>query len=263
MEKLRRLAILLASVSVSVGLVASFLSLWSAKELDETVEKDRLSFSIVEHVCSNKRTALERTQCQRDDVEWARRQLRSSESRQAIYRNDAGQFLFAGFAGAGFVGLTFIAVAYVIGSRGASTNAGANPFIEDKPQSINTSARALVWKAAINWNGFHGRASRPEYWWTLLSFTILISLIEQLGSAAGAGFGQSNAQGFLALLLILAAGFSLVVIASVTVRRLHDVDRAGPWAILILCLPIFGGLLGIVWLTKKGDAYENRFGPPN
>jgi uncharacterized membrane protein YhaH (DUF805 family) len=47
---------------------------------------------------------------------------------------------------------------------------------------------------------------------------------------------------------------------AVMVRRLHDTNMSGWWALTSL-IPILGGLLLLVPLVKKGTPGENRFGP--
>jgi uncharacterized membrane protein YhaH (DUF805 family) len=122
---------------------------------------------------------------------------------------------------------------------------------------------------------FSGRASRPEYWWFLL-LTAVASLIG----------------GVLLLVLILPS-------FAVTVRRLHDLDRSGWWALVPaagltvpfalfmsvmrdsaayqsgdtdlnpLTLILYGGafvvvglqLLLLYWFTQPGTPGPNRFGP--
>lgn len=46
---------------------------------------------------------------------------------------------------------------------------------------------------------------------------------------------------------------------SVSVRRLHDIDRTGWWLLLGL-IPILGWIVLIVFACQKGTAGANRFG---
>ncbi len=54
--------------------------------------------------------------------------------------------------------------------------------------------------------------------------------------------------------------FSIPFFAA-SVRRFHDLNRTGWWA-LILLIPFIGTLLGIVLACLKGTPGDNRFGPP-
>lgn len=89
-----------------------------------------------------------------------------------------------------------------------------------------------------NYTNFKGRASRAEYWWWILFIVILNTLLSNINK------GFADLGSLLTLLPTLA----------VAVRRVHDVNRIG-WFILV---PIYNLVLGL----RRGDAGENRFGPP-
>ncbi len=62
---------------------------------------------------------------------------------------------------------------------------------------------------------------------------------------------------------LLSAGVSLFHILpslSLTVRRLHDIDKDG-WFLLFLLIPIVGPILLLIWMLTPGTPGENRFGP--
>jgi uncharacterized membrane protein YhaH (DUF805 family) len=89
-----------------------------------------------------------------------------------------------------------------------------------------------------NYANFKGRASRAEYWWWALFTVILSSLLSSINSSLGD----------------LGSLVTLLPSIAVAIRRVHDVDRAG-WFIF---LPFYNLYL----LLRRGDAGENRFGPP-
>ena len=89
-----------------------------------------------------------------------------------------------------------------------------------------------------NYTNFKGRASRAEYWWWAL-FTVILSI---LLSAINSSLGD------------LGSLVTLLPSIAVAIRRVHDVDRAG-WFILV---PFYNLYL----VLRRGDAGENRFGPP-
>lgn len=101
---------------------------------------------------------------------------------------------------------------------------------------------------------FSGRARRAEYWWWVL-FTIIGNAI--FGVTDTVFFGVPEVTGPTAGL------FSLVTFLpglSVWVRRLHDVNRSGWWAWLIL-IPLIGWVILLYWAIKGGTEGANRFGP--
>jgi len=88
---------------------------------------------------------------------------------------------------------------------------------------------------------FTGRASRSEYWFFVL-FSIIVQLLANaIGIAAG-----SEAIIWLVYLVFLIPSIS------VTVRRMHDVDKSG-WFQLI---PIYNFVLAVT----PGTVGSNRFG---
>ena len=101
-----------------------------------------------------------------------------------------------------------------------------------------------------NYANFEGRASRSEYWWFYGFFVALLLTI------------------FVASLVWQAALFTLwgiyltamlTPLLAVTVRRLHDLDRPGKWAILAL-IP-FAGIRLTRLLVQPGTPGTNRYGP--
>ena len=94
----------------------------------------------------------------------------------------------------------------------------------------------------IKYTEFSDRSSRSEFWLFTL-FTVIAGLvaafIPPLDSIVG--------------LVLLVPGLS------VSVRRLHDVNRSGWW--LLIELTVIGIFLVLYWCCKKGDEGENRFGP--
>ena len=110
-------------------------------------------------------------------------------------------------------------------------------------------------KSCFNkYGNINGRATRSEYWyWTL--FVILVSVvtfiidISLLGSSIDDEFTPLNSIWSLAVLI---PGIT------VTIRRLHDVNRSGWWILIIFT--VIGIIPYFYWLVKGSDANENSFG---
>jgi len=101
-----------------------------------------------------------------------------------------------------------------------------------------------------NYVNFSDRASRSEYWYFLLFYNI--------GVFAGVAIDT-----WIIGLPIIAWTFILATILpllSVSVRRLHDLDRSGWWVLLDL-VPLVGWIILLVWFCTKGTDGPNRFGP--
>jgi uncharacterized membrane protein YhaH (DUF805 family) len=90
---------------------------------------------------------------------------------------------------------------------------------------------------------FKGRASRSEYWWFIL-FSFILQIVAQLIN--------QNLVAVVAIALLLPS-------LAVLVRRLHDIDYSGWWALLLL-VPLIGPIVLIIFAATKGTVGPNRFG---
>jgi uncharacterized membrane protein YhaH (DUF805 family) len=99
---------------------------------------------------------------------------------------------------------------------------------------------------------FSGRSIRSEYWYFTLYVFIFNIILGLLEFVIGPGFV------ILSVLLIMA--FIFIPSISVTVRRLHDTDRSGWWALLLI-VPLIGFLVLLIFLCQRGTPGPNRFGP--
>jgi uncharacterized membrane protein YhaH (DUF805 family) len=98
------------------------------------------------------------------------------------------------------------------------------------------------------------RASRREFWW--YNFVVVVIFI---GSGL-LSFLLSDAP--QDVMPVIYAAMCLVLLCpsySVLVRRLHDTGRCGWWVILLF-LPVIGWLVLLVFLVRKGQECENRYG---
>ena len=97
---------------------------------------------------------------------------------------------------------------------------------------------------------FSGRAQRSEFWWFYL-FNIIGSVVTNIIDTSIIGMPATSILWMLGLLL---PGIS------VSVRRMHDLDKSG-WWIFIVLIPIVGIILYIYWFVQRGTVGSNRFGP--
>lgn len=109
---------------------------------------------------------------------------------------------------------------------------------------------------------FSGRASRPEYWWWILSLVILLfatQIIDGLLIAPLLGFNTFQQDAGQPLSFLAALGLILPTFA-VGARRLHDVGKSGWWLLLAL-IPILGALALLYFHVQPSDE-TNKFGSP-
>ncbi len=97
-----------------------------------------------------------------------------------------------------------------------------------------------------------GRARRAEYWWFFL-FMIAVSLV--LSVVDSILFGPDF--GILGSLFALGVFLPAICVA---IRRLHDRDMSGWWALLYF-IPVLGSLILLVVYALPGTSGPNRFGP--
>lgn len=103
---------------------------------------------------------------------------------------------------------------------------------------------------------FNGRARRKEYWFFTL-FNIIVAFV--LGFADGM-FGTFYPNAGIGLLGGLYALAVLIPGIAVMVRRLHDTNRSG-WMALLLIIPLIGPIIIIVFMCLDSTPGENKFGP--
>ena len=111
-------------------------------------------------------------------------------------------------------------------------------------------------KALKNYVGFSGRARRKEYWmYTLFTiiFMVIAYMIDHWLGLASERNGYGPVYGLYALATFLPS-------LAVTVRRLHDTDRSGWWALIGL-IPLLGAIVLLVFMVLEGTRGSNRFGP--
>ena len=130
-----------------------------------------------------------------------------------------------------------------------------------------------------------GRASRSEYWWfvlfvALVPTIVMFFLFFVVVLLGGGNLAESNS--FVILILLISFGPAVVALTTVSVRRLHDLNKSG-WYVaiyyaldLIAILPVISPTLSniLLWLSSgfyiyltvifmfKGSNKKNKYGSP-
>ncbi|MFC5496205.1 DUF805 domain-containing protein [Caenimonas terrae] len=92
---------------------------------------------------------------------------------------------------------------------------------------------------------FNGRAARPEFWWFVLFWIVVLAVT-----------------GLVSKYLYAIAALALVVPGlAVGARRLHDTGKSG-WYQLIGLIPLVGGLVVLYLMAQQGEPAANRWGSP-
>lgn len=113
-------------------------------------------------------------------------------------------------------------------------------------------AYELFWK---NFANFSGRSRRAEYWWALLDLCIINVIFDMIAL-------QISNPTIATIAKILFRTYylaSLIPMISLSVRRLHDIDKSGWWYLLVF-IPAFGPLALFIFHSREGTDGFNRYG---
>ena len=109
---------------------------------------------------------------------------------------------------------------------------------------------------------FKGRSRRSEYWFIQLFLIITNLAAAAIDLALMNGdvdrFIANGGGGILGLIWILV---TILPALAVLVRRLHDTNRSGWWALIGL-VPLVGGVVLFVFSVLDSTAGENQYGTP-
>ena len=111
---------------------------------------------------------------------------------------------------------------------------------------------------------FTGRASRGEFWWWYLGYTIITMVLYfltlGLGLATAGESGQFGAGGVIfGILLGLWFLATIVPTIAVTIRRLHDAGFSG-WFYLLTLVGV--GIVVIILCALETSPKAVQYGPP-
>jgi uncharacterized membrane protein YhaH (DUF805 family) len=122
----------------------------------------------------------------------------------------------------------------------------------EPPQTGFVSAIKKGFRGYVVWNA---RSTRSEYWWWSL-FAIIVALVATVidsvvfsSNSMTGGIGPVGAITSLALFL---PGLS------VWIRRLHDTDRTGWWAWIVL-IPFVGVIIALVFALLPSKVGPTRW----
>ena len=110
-----------------------------------------------------------------------------------------------------------------------------------------------------NWNKFSGRANRSEFWYFTLIYAVILLVLSFIDvSYLGHDTLDPKSIGISQTIFEL---LTLIPSLSLTVRRLHDVNKSG-WNMLWI-LTIIGAFYVIYLNILKGSAEDNSYGSPS
>ena len=141
--------------------------------------------------------------------------------------------------------------------------------------SFIESIKTVLSKYAV----FNGRARRSEYWWYVLAYGIVYTVLYVALVAPGlAEYSAATSEYLMAgdaaapmpampgslttgYIILSIAGLALLLpTLGVTVRRLHDTGKSGFWVLIGLILFV-GQIILIVFTAANGTPGPNQHGP--
>jgi uncharacterized membrane protein YhaH (DUF805 family) len=152
-------------------------------------------------------------------------------------------------------------------TRDGPTKGEDQPYREEREGALIEAVKTCVWR---NFAVFSGRSDRTEYWYFAIFYMIVSLVIFSAVSPLSQGVmlmelhGEMSASDADVVTLILSAPSTLWTLAmlpptlAATSRRLHDVGRSGWWQ-LIMCVPVAGWVVLLIWLLGRSAPGRNRF----
>jgi uncharacterized membrane protein YhaH (DUF805 family) len=111
-----------------------------------------------------------------------------------------------------------------------------------------------------NYTNFKGRARRSEYWFIqlfLVATNIAVAVIDlALMNGDVERFIANGGGGIVGLIWIFA---TIVPAIAVLIRRLHDTNRSGWWALIGL-VPLAGAIVLLVLTVQDSNKGVNKYG---
>ncbi|KGA12868.1 hypothetical protein GM51_21110 [freshwater metagenome] len=111
-----------------------------------------------------------------------------------------------------------------------------------------------------NYTNFKGRARRSEYWFIqlfLIATNIAVAVIDlALMNGDVERFIANGGGGIVGLIWIFA---TIVPALAVLIRRLHDTNRSGWWALIGL-VPLAGAIVLLVFTVEDSNKGVNKYG---
>jgi len=114
-----------------------------------------------------------------------------------------------------------------------------------------------------NYAKFRGRASRSEYWFSILAYALIQNVLSLILIFTMNFTTEENINNFYYLVIyFVSVVYFTIPILSVSCRRMHDLNRSSTWLHLYL-LPtvnLFAVIFFQIMFCLKGTNGPNRFG---
>lgn len=108
-----------------------------------------------------------------------------------------------------------------------------------------------LWKKGLN---FKGRSTRADYWFAILINIVIIVLV---GIVLRSIPILHQIYDLLYQIYCVAA---FIPFLALIVRRLHDIGKSGLY-LLVLFIPIIGGIILLVFACIPSQEFDNLYGP--
>lgn len=105
-----------------------------------------------------------------------------------------------------------------------------------------------------------GRARRSEYWYWQLAIILAYMLIGLISiSLSGVFQNEETGGAVFGILFVLLSIATMIPSITLTVRRLHDINKSGWWYFICL-VPYLGGIVLFIFTLLDSTPGANKYG---
>ncbi len=108
-------------------------------------------------------------------------------------------------------------------------------------------------KFISNYFNFKDRTTRADYWWVILDMCILGFVLGFILGLIG------SSQEVMNIVLLVIELLLIIPSLSLSVRRLHDINKSG-WFLLLGLIPVVGSIILIVFYCTPSINENNKYG---
>jgi uncharacterized membrane protein YhaH (DUF805 family) len=124
------------------------------------------------------------------------------------------------------------------------------------------------YKALTKYFNFKTRSARSEFWsFVFVNFILSVGIAGAFLFTSGVIFNgfefdfdsANNASKVLAISFFAHIAVMIIPTVSLAVRRVHDINKKGAWALISL-IPLIGSVIYLKFALTRGDSGENLYG---
>ena len=112
-------------------------------------------------------------------------------------------------------------------------------------------------KGFTNFTDFRSRSRRSEYWFFILGIFLVQLVLGLILGVIGFTIDEEDIYEY-GIPFVFFCG--IIFLLPVAIRRLHDIGKSG-WFMLLVCIPIIGEIILIIFFCIDSQMDSNEYGP--